>query len=37
MDYQLVLLEWWVVGELSVSVDGVVDYQLLQLEWWIVG
>ena len=24
MNYQLVLLEWWVVGELSVSVDGVV-------------
>ena len=25
MNYQLVLMEWWVVGELSVSVDGVVD------------
>ena len=25
MDYQLVLMGWWIVGELSVSVDGVVD------------
>ena len=25
MNYQLVLMEWWVVGGLSVCVDGVVD------------
>ena len=30
MNYQLVLVEWWIVCELSVSVDGVLDYR------WII-
>ena len=25
MNYQLVLMECWIIGGLSVSVDGVVD------------